>query len=463
MPQHTVCLLNDAFPPTIDGVANAVLNYAECIESRHGHALVVTPAVPGADDSVYPFPVLRYPSVDTRKLVGYVTGYPFSPGIARRVRLENTELLHLHCPMTSAFLARQLKEAQNLPLVMTYHTKYDIEIARAIRLKRLQESAAAVLVGNISACDEVWVVSRGAGDNLRALGYEGNTVVMQNGVDLPRGRMPREKAEALTAGWDLPRDVPVFLFVGRLMWYKGLRTILGALKRLWTGGIPFRMVFVGDGADGEAVRACAAELGLGGVCFFPGAVSDRETLRAWYARADLFLFPSTFDTNGLVVREAAASDLASVLIEGSCAAEGIDDGRTGFLFDGNDVSLASRLEALCAAPETVKRVGEAAGREIYLSWEDAVSRAADRYETVLEKHRSGFYERRREPLDALFRTQGELMEALGELSALGREIRGEIQAGQANALEKLKAAGEGIRDRVDRGKQALWQKLDRYL
>ena len=49
MDKHTICLLNDSFPPIIDGVANAVVNYAENIEKHHGHAVVVTPAVPGAD------------------------------------------------------------------------------------------------------------------------------------------------------------------------------------------------------------------------------------------------------------------------------------------------------------------------------------------------------------------------------------------------------------------------------
>ena len=66
MDKHTICLLNDSFPPIIDGVANAVVNYAENIEKHHGHAVVVTPAVPGADDSGFPFPVVRYPSIDTR-------------------------------------------------------------------------------------------------------------------------------------------------------------------------------------------------------------------------------------------------------------------------------------------------------------------------------------------------------------------------------------------------------------
>ena len=114
----TICLLNDSFPPIVDGVANVVINYAKIIEANHGHSLVVTPKVPGVVDD-YAFPVIRYPSIDTRKLVGYMTGYPFSPDAAHAVQKENTDLLHVHCPIMSAILARQLAESMNLPLVMT--------------------------------------------------------------------------------------------------------------------------------------------------------------------------------------------------------------------------------------------------------------------------------------------------------------------------------------------------------
>ena len=104
MSRHTIALLNDSFPPVIDGVANAVVNYGRYIEKNHGHSIVVTPEVPGSDDSIYDFPVVRYPSLDTRKLMGYVTGYPFSPDAAYRLREEKAELLHIHCPMMSALL-----------------------------------------------------------------------------------------------------------------------------------------------------------------------------------------------------------------------------------------------------------------------------------------------------------------------------------------------------------------------
>ena len=171
MEKLNVCLINDSFPPAIDGVANAVTNYAQIIARDYGAPTVVTPYYPDADDSVYPFPVVRYPSVDMTKLVGYRAGMPFSPEIATKLEKAHFDIIHSHCPITSTMLARSVRARLDVPLVFTYHTKFDIDIANAIRSKRLQEEAAKILVENISACDEVWTVSNGAGENLRKLGY----------------------------------------------------------------------------------------------------------------------------------------------------------------------------------------------------------------------------------------------------------------------------------------------------
>lgn len=415
MSEHSICLLNDSFPPVIDGVANTVVNYARCITEAGGRAVVATPAYPGAYDGAFPFPVLRYPSVDTRKLVGYVAGFPFSPELAGRLREQNVALLHSHCPVASTLLAREERDVLKVPLVFTYHTKFDVDIARAVRGKLLQESAIRALVQNIGACDEVWVVSRGAGENLRSLGYEGEYTVMENGVDVPKGRASDAAVARAVKGYDLPGDVPVLLFVGRLMWYKGLRIILDALAALKENRIPFRMVFVGGGGDEAEVRACAEALRLTDVCFFTGAVTDRETIRAWYTRADLFLFPSTFDTNDLVVREAAACSCASVLIGGSCAAEGVTDGQNGFLISENAASLAVRLAVLCRNRGELRAVGENAAAELYISWKDAVAKAMERYGIVIDRYRSGGYRRSKKPSDEFFRMHGELMNVLGSL------------------------------------------------
>ena len=179
------------------------------------------------------------------------------------------------------------------------------------------------------------------------------------------------------------------------MWYKGLRIILDGLKKVRDAGGDFCMVFVGDGQDRPAVEEYAAQLGLTDHCRFTGTERDRDTIRAWYTRADLLLFPSTFDTNGLVVREAAACSLGSVLIEGSCAAEGITDGDTGILIPENGDGLAAALLREGADRAYFARIGETASEKIYLSWEDSVKNARAQYRSVIERWNSGDLPRRR--------------------------------------------------------------------
>ncbi|MCR5332345.1 MAG: glycosyltransferase [Lachnospiraceae bacterium] len=423
MQKTNICLINDSFPPAIDGVSNAVLNYAEIISGLSAKATVVTPYYPDADDSGYPFEVIRYPSVDTTRLVGYRAGIPFNPAIMNRLENSEFDLIHSHCPITSTMLARALRDRIDVPVVLTYHTKFDIDIANAIRSKTLQEGATRLLAENISACDEVWTVSNGAGENLRKIGYEGKYSVMPNGVDFPRGRLDEDRVAELTSGPDLPGGVPVFLFVGRMMWYKGIRIILDAMGMLKASGKDFRMVFIGSGADREEIMAYSAGLGLDGKVLFQEAVHDREQIRAWYCRADLFLFPSTFDTNGLVVREAAACALASILVKGSCAAEDVTDGISGFLIEENAQSLAARIMDLLTAPETMRVVGEGAQHDIYISWEESVKHAYERYGIILDDYRAGRYPKHNRMTDEFFHAVAKSLDAVIQTEKTAQKMR----------------------------------------
>lgn len=414
MPQINVLLINDSFPPEIDGVANAVTNYARIISSRFGNATVVTPDVPNADDTQFPFSVLRYPSIDMTKLLGYYAGLPFSAQLVQRLTDSRYDIIHSHCPITSTLLARSLREILGIPLVMTYHTKFDVEIANVFRTRLLQKEAARLLTANISACDEVWTVSRGAGENLRSLGFEGDYTVMPNGVDLPCERASDAQIRELKQQYRLPDGVPVFLFIGRIMWYKGLRIILDALAQLQKQQ-DFRMLFVGNGSDRDACMAYRDELGLSEKVIFAESVQSRNRIRVFYSAADLFLFPSTFDTNGLVVREAAACALASVLIRGSCAAEDIREDENGFLIEENAASMADKLLYLCRNPEKMKAVGQNAQNQIYISWDDAVTLADARYRKVIENYHSGKYPARIKPSDEAFRAVANYLEVMANI------------------------------------------------
>ncbi len=451
-----ICLLNDSFPPVIDGVANVVLNYAKYLPKDHEASVTVgTPAYPDADYSGHDYPVVTYPSLNLGNRVGgYRAGIPFSEEAFSALSGFAPDIIHTHCPASSTILARLLREKCGAPIVLTYHTKYEVEIERAVHMKAAVAEGVRAMVANVEACDDVWVVSRGAGESLRSLGYQGDYIVMPNGVDFERGRVPEAKVSAVTAGYDLPEGVPVFLFVGRIMCYKGIPLILDALKQVLDAGQDFRMVFIGKGADQAVMEEKAETLGLSGKCIFAGPVYERDVLRAWNTRADLFLFPSTYDTNGLVVREAAACGLASVLIRDSCASEGITDGRNGFIIDETPEAMAGLLLSVCGDLPHLHEVGMTAMEEIYLSWADAVSTAYERYQFVLsERQRKIYAVRRRDMTDYFFTAASTGMSERIRLKALGDQWFGSFR-------DTAEGMMENFRENVAERREELKKKVD---
>ena len=453
-----VCLLNDSFPPVIDGVANVVTNYAQYLTQDHGAEVVVgTPRYPDADYSAYPYTVVPYQSFDTTAILsGYRTGNPFSPKYVSELAAFAPDVIHTHCPAASTMLARLLREQTGAPVIFTYHTKYDVDIERVLKVKLAAKEAIRTMVGAVEACDEVWVVSRGAGENLKALGYDGEVRVMQNGVDFDRGRVDEKTVAAVTAGYDLPAGVPVYLFVGRLMTYKGLPLILDALKLLREQGRDFRMVFIGKGPDRELLEQQAAENGIADRCIFTGPIYNRDALRAWNTRADLFLFPSTFDTNGLVVREAAACGLAGVLIADSCAAEGVTDRRNGFLIEQTPEAMAALLGRVGADLPYLHEVGQRAMDEIYVSWRDAVSAAYARYGEVLELKRAGLLpEKRKQATDLFYSLAAKSIEDQERRRQEWNAMLESFRESAVGMMENIQEAGEAVGSLREKLRQEL--------
>ena len=457
-----VCLLNDSFPPVIDGVVNVVMNYADYLMKDHASSVIVgTPEYPGADYTSYPYQVIPYPSVDTSAVAsGYRAGFPFDAKSVSKMAEFRPDIIHSHCPASATVIARLLREETNAPVVFTYHTKYDIDIMRTVKLKPIADEGIKAMVSNIEACDDIWVVSRGAGESLKALGFKGEYRVMNNGVDFAKGRVDDRLVEEVTKDYDLPGDVPLFLFVGRLMTYKGLPLILDALKMLDTAGQDFRMVFVGKGPDQQLLQKKADELGLTDKCIFAGPEYDRNRLRAWNTRADLFLFPSTFDTNGLVVREAAACGLASVLIKGSCAAEGITDGENGYIIEESPEAMAELLLSLSKNLDAVHSVGMKAMNEIYLSWEDCVSEAYKRYEEILEEKKNGTLPAKKlQPTDYLVSVTAHRLNEIEKLRNLGREVFNDFKETAVGMMENIQETEEDAErfwNKISEDFQDIW-------
>ena len=388
MKQLKIGLFNESFPPTIDGVSNTVVNYARIIHEKYGESVVVTPRYKNVVDD-YPFKVIRYTSLPTEKTrIRYRAGIPFSVPSIRQIQKENLDLIHVHSPFTAALLARNVNIGHRLPVVMTYHTKFASEFEFTLKKKALCKVAAEFVTNNFNYADEVWTVSKGAADSLRELGYTGPSRVMVNGADITLDPASPEIMRRVQAETAIASNELVFMYCGRMQWYKNIRLIIDALVKVKAAGVRFKMIFVGGGPEREEMIDYTRKVGLFTSTMFPGPIHDRALLKGYFTRADLFLFPSTYDTAGLVVMEAAACRTPSVLVQGSCASDIVTDGRNGFIAEENPDAFAAAIINAVHDREFLAQAGELASQEVYLSWDDAVAAAYKRYEEIYDDWRA---------------------------------------------------------------------------
>lgn len=382
-----IAIGTEAFPPTIDGTSTVAKCYADIINQKLGEAVIVTPKNPNQQDYKYPYEIYRYTSLFTFG-EGYPVGWPFKKQLSLDIIDKGFDIIHSHCPIATSYYFRRINRIQRIPHVLTYHTKYEYDFEARIPMPLIKKRAYGMLLNNIKSADEVWITSEGTADSLRKVGYEGEYVVMPNGCDLPIAEITDSERAMIRRKHNIPSDIPVFIFVGRMMWYKNIKIIMDSLCRLKNSGRDFRMLMLGIGPDENAIKRYANKAGIGDKVVFTGQIYDRHELQIYYGAADLLIFPSLFDTNGLVVREAAASATPSILVAGSCASEGIIDCETGFLCKESEISVANTIDKIIDNKDLLCRVGNNAQNNIYISWEESITNAYNRYKIVIDKFNS---------------------------------------------------------------------------
>ena len=210
-------------------------------------------------------------------------------------------------------------------------------------------------------------ISRGVKQDLVTLhGLAPATVaVIPNGVDTERfhpSNKARYRARTRTELGIRP-DETAILFVGNSWGRKGLRAALDAMAGL--GPERVRLVVVGAGLPGSFLAGRPANV-VDRVLFVGERARDIER---YYAAADVFLLPTLYEPFGLVVLEALASGLPTVVSALAGAAELLHDGVDSLLLrDPTDAAeIRDNVQMLIDAPELARRLGEN-GRRTAEKW-----------------------------------------------------------------------------------------------
>ena len=120
---------------------------------------------------------------------------------------------------------------------------------------------------------------------------------------------------------------------------------------------------------------------------FAGHITDRDLLDGLYMAASLFVFPSLYDTAGLVVREAAVMGTPSVVVKNTAPAEVISDGVNGLICNDDTVSLCDVIERyLFGMSETEREnIRKNAQTSVPLPWETVMAEVVERYSALIQK------------------------------------------------------------------------------
>lgn len=377
---------NDSFPPIADGVAFGVKNYALWLNRKYGKAYVIVPEFPGYTD-FEEFEVIRFKSLPLLSRKPYRIGLPeISFEAKRRITELPVDIIHARSPFASGQFALQVATEKNIPLVASFHSQYYFDIKEAVKSESITRKLLGVIAKFYEKADAVWTVNALTAQTLRNYGYSGEIDIIENGIDFKMPANFDEIREEAGARLKIEKDEFVLLYVGQIVWHKNLKMIAEGVANVKKAGLKFRMIFVGEGDADSELRKLVKSLGIEEQTLFLGKVSDRKEILSLYARGDLFLFPSIYDTFGIVVREAAELLCPCLMVEGTNAAHCINNNENGFLCDNNEESFSSAIIRIMNDPQLLKKVAEGAKATLPRSWESVVDKANLKYLDVIKKY-----------------------------------------------------------------------------
>jgi glycosyltransferase involved in cell wall biosynthesis len=331
-----IALFTNNYLPFCGGVTISVETLRRGLEQRGHDVWVMAPRFRGAPDGAPG--VLRYPSIPAATYPEFPLAIPYAPAVTARVRALDVDVFHAHHPFLLGPAAGRLARRAGRPLVFTYHTRYE-KYAHYVPLTRPLVEAAAVRLSTRFAArvDAVIAPSVVVRDELGRRGVRVPIAVVPTGIDLAHFR-PGDRGTARRA-LGLPDGDPVLLYVGRLDREKSVDGVLRAFDLVASTMPRARLVLVGHGKEAERLRRLADSLAAAGRVTFLG-VRAHDALPVCYQAADLFLFASETETQGLVLAEAAACGLPAVAVDASGCDEVVRDGETGLLTKRDPTALA---------------------------------------------------------------------------------------------------------------------------
>ncbi len=300
-----VLMLSDVYFPRVNGVSTSIQTFRRDLAVRGCSSVLVAPSYPRAraDEPDILRVRSRYLPFDPEDRV------PVARELERAVLAlpRDFDLVHVHTPFVAHYAGLRIARRLGLPVIETYHTFFEEYFHHYLPLVPrawLRVAARAVSRRQCNAVDAVVAPSPQMAESLRAYGVRTRIQVIPTGLDM--GRFTGGDGARFRAEHGIADDRPVALTVGRVAFEKNIDFLITMFGRVLRSVPQALLVIAGEGPALPRLRRRVAGEGLAGNVRFVGYLDRSGGLLDCYRSADVFVFASRTETQGLVLLEAMA-------------------------------------------------------------------------------------------------------------------------------------------------------------
>lgn len=348
------------YRPILNGVVVSIDTFRKELEKRGHRVFVFAPQNRNCKDD--PATVFRYPSLPWPK--DYPLAFPsLAPFQTRQIADLGLDLVHTQHMFAMGKLGLKLAHLLDIPAVHTYHTLIT-EYTHYVPLLPEALTKAAIIKMTRSYCNhcqQIVTPSSAMKTTLRSYGIKTPIEVIPTGVYLEHFQQPYHR-EVLETKWQIPEGKKILLYTSRIAREKNLDFLFEAIRRLARRRQDFHLLLVGGGPELEHYQHLVQNWELSALVTFTGMQAKEKTDRIFGA-ADIFVFPSVTETQGIVITEAMAAGVPAVAVGIMGPSDIIQDGSDGFLVPLNVDAFAAKIELLLENDCLRKRLGAQARKK----------------------------------------------------------------------------------------------------
>lgn len=380
-----ILFISDVYFPRINGVSTSIRTFVEQMQNL-GHIVhLIAPDYGVANSNANEAWIKRVAAHSIYfdpedKLMKYGEAMKLLPSVAQ----EKYDIIHVHTPFVAHYLGLKLAAQLNIPCVETYHTFFEDYLHHYLPWmpKFLAKGAARwISKRQCNAVDAIVAPSQPMLDVLRGYGVNAAAEVIPTG--LQDGSFKSADGQAFRLQYGIALERPVLLYVGRVAFEKNIHFLLEMAQHLSQNRPDVLLVVAGEGPAEASLHALAKTLNLENNIQFIGYLDRDRELNACYASADIFVFASKSETQGLVLLEAMAQGTPVVAIAELGTASILIEGKGALIAPDNPQQFAEKVHQLLANPEHRFVLGQRAKAYALEVW--TAKRQAERMAKFYEK------------------------------------------------------------------------------